>query len=97
MKEKRLKEIQEADEAEKRRDDAGKELSQFMKDLTRYQAQARDRFPEYLNTHYSDATFEQRTLYEMLMEFSRRLKTLEEVMAPAPENVTEDEKKVKFY
>lgn len=83
----------EREEEERQLDGYGKELSDFMRELTRYQELARNRFPEYLNTHYSDATFEQRTLFEMMMEFSARLKKLESVMEPAPET----EGKAKFY
>ena len=72
-------------------DEPGGKLSAFMKALTKYQKMARDRFPEYLNTHYSDATFEQRTLYEMLMDISERLAEIEAVMGPAPETVKDQE------
>lgn len=75
-------------------DGVGEELSSFMKELTKYQKLARDRFPQYLNSRYSDATFEQRTLYEMMIEFKNRLERLEKVMEPAPE---EEGPKPRFY
>jgi hypothetical protein len=68
--------------------ETGSELSRFLKELMSFQKRALDRFPQYLNTHYSDATFEQRTLYEMM---SKRLAKIEEVMKPAPEHVKDEE------
>jgi hypothetical protein len=72
-------------------DGVGVQLSEFLKELMSYQKAARDRFPQYLNTHFSDATFEQRTLYEMLMSMSGRLAKIEEVMKPADEHVKDEE------
>jgi hypothetical protein len=71
-------------------------MQQFFRQLAVYQKRARDRHPEYLDTHAADATFGERTLYEFLIDLSVRLERLEKVMEPAPEE-TDGKKKPRFY
>ena len=61
-------------------------VNKFFRGLLKYQKRARDRFPEYLDTHAADATFSERTLYEFMIDISDRLEKIEKLMEPAPEH-----------
>jgi hypothetical protein len=66
-------------------------VGKFFRGLLKYQERARDRFPEYLDTHAADATFGERTLYEFMIDISDRMEKIEQFMTPADEEVKDAE------
>jgi hypothetical protein len=67
--------------SERARIDEEDRIKKFFKTLRKFQLQANDRLPYYLNEGIGDLTFQERTMMELYIDLIERVEALEKLLS----------------